>query len=138
MTTRRLLFVLLPLTAIAVAAAPAHALFKQFRTPSSKIGCYYSTGPTFLRCDTAYPTSFTNKKHGREGDYGQAFGMTRRGKANAICAGDTALAPDSAAIPYGTSRRFGPYKCTSRQSGLTCTNAAHHGWTLSRQRQKLF
>jgi hypothetical protein len=121
-----------------VAAPAASAVYQPFRTPSGNIGCYYSTGPAFLRCDTAYDTSFTGKRSCPNGDYGRAFGMSPRGHARALCVGDTALNRQAPAIAYGHSKRFGPYSCTSRTSGLTCHNRAGHGWTLSRQRQRLF
>jgi len=124
--------------ASALASPPARsALYRAFRTPSGLIGCYYATAPTFLRCDTQYETRFSGKRR-CEGDYGQAFGMTARGRAGALCVGDTALDARSPVLAYGRTKRYGPYTCTSRTSGLTCTNRGRHGWTLSKQRQRLF
>ena len=49
------MLVLVAATAAALVAAgsavPAGTDFAAFRTPSGNIGCIYSTGPTYLRCD---------------------------------------------------------------------------------------
>ncbi|MHB8490963.1 MAG: hypothetical protein ACYDA6_01950 [Solirubrobacteraceae bacterium] len=39
-----------------VAVGAATPIAQPFRTPSGQMGCYYTTGPTFLRCDTTYRT----------------------------------------------------------------------------------
>lgn len=40
-------------------------------------------------------------------------------------------------LPYRTQKVAGPFACTSRIDGVTCRNAAGHGWSLSRESQKL-
>ena len=119
-------------------AASAPAATVSFRTPSKLVYCAYTTGPTFLRCDTRYRTRFSGTKECREGDFGQGFGMTRTGRGRALCISDSVFDERARVLRYGTSRRFGPFKCTSRTTGLTCRNARGHGWTLSRQRQRVF
>ena len=126
------------LAACAVVLPASAAGTASFRTPSGLIYCAYASGPTFLRCDTLYRTRFSGRKRCRVGDYGQAFGMTPRGRARALCASDSTYNPRARVIRYGTVRRFGPYKCRSRRSGLTCKNERGHGWKLSRRHQKLF
>ncbi len=135
----------LALAAPLAGAAPAGAhsartsTYQAFRTPSGQIGCYYATGPTVLRCDTAYRTRFTGRRRCVQGEYGSGFSMSPRGPARPICRSDTAVDPSAPALAYGRTRRFGGvYSCTSRQSGLTCRNAVGAGWFLSRQRQTLF
>ena len=124
--------------------APADTIhpgnFYAFKTPSGKIGCAYTHGPTTLRCDTRYPTRFSRSGHHcQEGDYGQSFEMSPAGRARAICAGDTVLSASGAkTIPYGHSWTIGPYNCASKTTGLTCTNGGGHGWRLSLQQQLLF
>ena len=138
---RPLLATLAALAALACLGGPASAakvpLAIPFRTPSGQIGCFYTTGPTFLRCDVRYRTRFTGRRCA-EGEYGPAFGMTPAGRAHALCVSDSAIEPRAPVLGYGKTRRFGPYSCTSRRSGLTCTNRTGHGWTLSRSAQKLF
>jgi hypothetical protein len=113
--------------------------FYFFEMPSKRIGCALSTDPTTLRCDTAFPTRFSQSGHTcQEGDYGQAFELRESGPAEAICAGDTVLSStDAHTIPYGKTWLVGPFACTSRTSGLTCRKGGH-GLALSLQAQKLY
>ena len=47
--------------------------------------------------------------------------------------------PSSPVLAYGKSRRFGRFTCTSRTTGLTCRDRrSGHGFTVSRERQRLF
>ncbi len=119
------------------AASASRIIAKPFRTPSGHIGCFYTTEPTFLRCDVTYHTRFTGRRCA-EGVYGPAFGMTPTGRAHALCVSDSAIEPKAPVLAYGTKKRYGPYVCTSRRTGLTCRNGRGHGWMLSRQRQLLF
>ena len=111
-----------------------------FKTPSGRIGCAVSRGPTTLRCDTAFPTRFSHSGHRcADGDYGQAFELLPHGAAKAICAGDTVLsATNEHTIPYGGTWLLGPYTCISRTSGLSCRNGDGHGLALSLQEQKVY
>jgi uncharacterized protein DUF6636 len=111
-----------------------------FETPSGKVGCGVFLDPTSLRCDTMYETSFSRSGHTcTEGDYGHAFQVFPTGNGKAICAGDTvASATDSHTIPYGKTWLLGPFSCTARQSGLTCSNGQGHGFALSVESQRLF
>lgn len=111
-----------------------------FETPSGRIGCAASTHPTSLRCDTAFPTSFSKSdRHCEFGDYGQAFVIKPNGGADAICAGDTVLsASDARTIEYGQTWLLGPYRCASRKSGLRCENREGHGVELSLESQRVF
>lgn len=141
-----------PITACAAAALAALAMvafagppaasastFTFFRTPSNLIGCVYQTGPAYLRCDVMYPTRFDGTKEcGEVGDAGRSFAMRRRGSVRLLCASDTSFDPSARVLPYGTTRRFGPFRCTLSTAGLRCTNRAGHGWFLSRGSQRLF
>ena len=110
------------------ASATADAATKQFRTPSRNIGCLYSTsgGPgAFLRCDVL-----------SEGDNG---GFKLRRRARRIHITDTVYDNRSPVLQYGKRKRYGPFTCASRRSGLTCKRrSTGHGFKLSRQRQRLF
>ena len=114
--------------------------FFAFETPSGRIGCAATTSPTTLRCDTAFPTSFSRSGRSCEfGDFGQAFLLRRSGAGKPICAGDTVLsASESRTIGYGETWLLGPYTCTSRKSGLSCRNDEGHGIALSVQSQRVF
>ena len=110
-------------------AAAASGATRSFRTPSDVTHCLYSTsgGPgPFLRCDV-------------RGTGDTAFVLKRRGRGRRIRATDTVRDPEARILRYGSARNFGPFRCRSRRSGLTCrTRANGHGFRLSRQRQQVF
>ena len=116
----------------------AAAAITNFRTPSGLVYCASMTGPTFLRCDTQYRTRFSGTRSCVEGDYGEAFGMAKRGRAHPLCISDSVFDRRAKVLRYGTTRHFGPFTCTSRRTGLTCTNRSGHGWALSRENQRVF
>jgi hypothetical protein len=136
-----ILFVLLALATAAVASAGSarDAKFVAFKTPSGNIGCIYSSGPDYLRCDIRSglrPKPPQPQSCGE--DYGDSVSMNRAGRPRLECHGDTALDPRARTVAYGTSIVAGPFRCTSRMTGLTCQNASRHGWFLSRESYRLF
>ncbi len=68
------------------------------------------------------------------------FTLDGRHKARRIKVTDTAADPNSAGVlRYGSSRRFGPFRCRSRRSALTCkSRSSGHGFKLSRETQRVF
>jgi hypothetical protein len=119
-------------TAFGLLAATAHASVHvtQFQTRSHKILCGYVRGggePTEIRCDLL----FLNDR--------AAF-LTTSGKATIDHVTDAIADPRKAKVlPYGQSRTFGPFRCTSRTTGLTCTDVHnHHGFEVSRERRRTF
>jgi hypothetical protein len=129
------------LAAIGAAAPAAGASIVYFQTPSKNIGCAYlpaiSSGdvPT-LRCEIRSGLRPLPARRGRcrEGVWGQAVAMTRRGRAGGICISDTVREPSAPVLGYGRTRRVGGFTCMSREGGLSCTNLSDHGWFLSRER----
>jgi hypothetical protein len=140
----RRLPILLLLLALAVAASASSGSargtkFVAFKTPSGNIGCIYSSGPDYLRCDIRSglrPKPPQPQSCGE--DYGDSVSMNRAGRARLVCHGDTALDPGARSVAYGTSIVVGPFRCTSRTTGLTCQNPSRHGWFLSRESYRLF
>lgn len=122
--------------ALPTAGAGAAASIQTFRTPSGHIGCAYDT--TMLRCDVDDVAHKPTRPKACELDYGSAFGLTRTGRARRLCVGDTAMDPKAKVLNYGKTKHYGPFTCTSRTTGLRCTTAAGHGFTLSRDTQRLF
>ena len=128
---------------IGVAALPAAPLkFVAFRTPSGNIGCAYahfSGEAPYLRCDIRSGLK-PRPRPSRpcDGEYGDSLSMAGTGRAHPICHGDTTFDPAARVVRYGTSIRLAPFACTSRVTGLTCTNASGHGWFLSRESYRLF
>jgi hypothetical protein len=134
------------LGAVVTCTSPAAAAgFVFFQTPSKNIGCAYLPaisrgGVPTLRCEIRSGLK-PLPRHPHpcgEGVFGQAVTMTRRGRAQAICISDTIRTPSARVLGYGHSIRVGGFTCASRRTGLRCTNAAGHGWFLSRQHSLLF
>jgi hypothetical protein len=120
----------LTVTAMLVCAAPAVAKDRLFRSPSGNVPCAYfsSGGPgPFIRCDVLSLND-------------TGFVLSRHGRAKRRHVTDTVNDPSKAkTLRYGHSRRFGRYTCKSYRSGLKCVNRRnHHGFKLSRKKQKLF
>lgn len=127
---------------LAASAAPALAEEAYFKTPSGNIHCMYDDyeGTAYVRCDISNYTPTMGKPPADcDLDWGGAFAIgasDRRGSV--ICHGDTVISPEARALAYGKSFRRGGINCLSEQNGLTCENAAGHGFFLSRARQRVF
>jgi hypothetical protein len=144
-----LLAVALAVLAVATSAAAAPlspvraSAYVNFRTPSGNIGCGDSTFANetpSLRCEVAShlkPLPQQTEKC-REGIWGRAVSMSPRGRATPHCISDTVLEPTAPVLAYGRTWRRGSFTCRSEETGLTCRNAAGHGWRLSRARSTLF
>ncbi len=142
---RRVIACLAALAAAGVPAAAASgrgAVVVQFRLPSGNIGCAYVKDPgraASLRCDIATglkpaPPIPASCKY----DFGSAVAMGVFGRPRVICVSDTALNLAAPVLAYGETWQRGGFRCVSRSTGLTCTNASRHGFFLSRQRSRLF
>ena len=116
-------------------AVPAGTDFAAFRTPSGNIGCIYATDPTYLRCDirSRLKPKPPRPKGCYDLEWGDSLSLSRTGRAQIVCHGDTAILPGSKILGYGKTWKRGPFACTSRVVGLTCTNAAGRGFFLSRE-----
>lgn len=121
-------------TAIAVPEATPAALV-HFTTPSRNIGCIGNT--TRLRCDIVRTSVKPPPKPLTcDFDWGNAFELLPRFAAHRLCVSDSAMGARRV-LGYGKSIRIGPFVCTSRRSGLTCTSRTRHGFFLSRARINL-
>ena len=126
----------------ALLATPALADdFIYFHAPSGNIHCALMSGDyAGVRCDMQTLTpSFRNRPTDCDLDWGDAFEvgpLDRQGQV--ICHGDTVINPQSMELGYGASASLGDFICTSEKSGMTCTNANGHGFSLAKARQKLF
>ena len=136
---RTLVASLVAMCALMVSATGATAL-TSFATPSRNIGCIGDR--TEVRCDIRTTSATGPKKPTRcHFDWGDAFAVGRTGRGHAVCHSDTALPVPGRRIrivKYGTSIRLGTITCASRRSGLTCRNAARHGFFLSRAKIGVF
>lgn len=128
----------LALLLAAFATAPAlGSSYKGFVSPTRNIGCVMDS--VAVRCDIrdhSWPTP--PKPKSCELDYGGGLVVGRKGKAQFVCAGDTALEAGPV-LAYGSSQRFGRFRCSSEESGMRCVNTRNgHGFVLSKQRAKRF
>jgi hypothetical protein len=68
-------------------------------------------------------------------DVGFTLDRRHRGKRVHV----TDALPEGRVLPYGNTRRLGPFRCRSRRSGLTCrSKVSGHGFELSREQQRVF
>ena len=131
------------------AVAPAAAGVSYFETPAKNIVCaYYSAGPSpgTLECGVAsglHPPA-PRPQSPCPKDVDIAFSRLRLGAVGrpyGFCSGDAgvlALAARANVLAYGKTWQKGPFRCSSAFTGLTCKNAAGHGWFLSRQAWRSF
>ena len=121
--------ILIVLAAALAAPTNAHAAYRDFRSPSGKIGCaFYSDAetPRFVRCDWA-------------GANDRGLTLTETGKGKRAKVTDTVMNPDAKVLAYGRTTKFGSLRCTSRKSGITCrSKRSGHGFTVSVESQRVF
>ncbi len=109
-----------------------------FKSPSSNIHCQYFDGE--LRCDIVQISSAPpSRPRDCELDWGRAFAVAADSRLGVrLCHGDTAVDDSLPTLRYGSTWRHGGFTCASEQSGVTCSNALGHGFSLSRNAQRLF
>jgi hypothetical protein len=121
--------VLIALVAVLAFPAAAGATYRDFRSPSGKLGCaFYSDAetPAFVRCDW----------RGAD-DRGVQLGESGRARVRHVT--DTVLNPDAPVLRYGHRTRFHKLRCRSRRSGITCRSLrSGHGFKVSVEKRTLF
>ena len=133
-----------PVHRVQQAAAPGT---KGFRSPSDNIHCMIddygvadrSYAP-FLRCDImSIEGPVPPKPSSCDTDWGKAYAVTPDGATGTlICAGDTIRNERWPVLPYGSVWQQDGFTCRSETTGVTCANAAMHGFTLSRRARTVF
>lgn len=128
--------------ALAVLAAPVQADdYFGFQSPTGNIHCamYTFDGTAEARCDLReYTPSYTRRPAGCDLDWGMAFAVGASGKGVLACVGDTVRDPGNPVLPYGEAVSLGGISCVSAKTGMTCTNAEGHGFSVAKAKQKLF
>jgi hypothetical protein len=72
-------------------------------------------------------------------DYGQGLEVNGPSHGRFTCAGDTALNPHAAPLPYGEASTVGDFTCISETNGMTCKNdSTRHGFFISVQGYSAF
>ena len=109
--------------------ASAQAAYRDFRSPSGKIGCaFYSDAevPPMVRCDW-------------QGADDEAIVLRESGRARIRHVTDTVMNPDAKRLRYGRSTTFGRLKCISRRRGITCRSlVGGRGFRVSVAKRELF
>jgi hypothetical protein len=123
-------------------AGPARADdYVTFQSPSGNIHCaiYQWEDSAEARCDLMelVPSDLPQPED-CELDWGQAFAVAKMGRAGLACVGDTVTDPENDVLIYGEAVSLGGLSCVSAKTGMTCTNAEGHGFTVSKSKQELF
>jgi hypothetical protein len=117
-------------------AAPQKSYFT-FKTPGGVVQCgVFVAGKyseSLLRCDirTGLKPAVKRPK-GCHFDYGSTLELRAKGRAFPGCVSD-AIGRIQQTVGYGKTYKKGPFTCTSTRAGLTCRNAAKHGFFLSKK-----
>jgi hypothetical protein len=131
-----------------VGGSTGAATYGTFKTPSGNIVCGHSIAPpgTSIECGIKSglkpPPARIKCTAGDPND--KRVSLRATGRAVPVrCAGDPGpLLPNIAAkarvLAYGKTWRSGGISCTSRVTGLTCTNRSGHGFFLSRAHWRSF
>jgi hypothetical protein len=117
-----------------------------FVSPTGNILCiieHYVEGSdegTWVRCDMRELTtqSYQTAPAECDLDWGTVFAVFDEGEGRLYCHGDTNLGPNEPVLPYGEAVSLNGISCVSARTGVTCTNAEGHGFTLSKARQRIF
>ena len=119
----------------------ARARFVEFQSPSGNIHCNIvkSSGGNSARCDIdEHSFDPPPKPSTCHFDWGPFVKVRKR--AYWACVSDPATgSPDVPVLRYGHSRKVGHVRCTSRRTGMTCTNLkTRHGFRLARAAATFF
>jgi hypothetical protein len=124
------------------AAAPALAdEYLSFQSPTGNIHCaiYTFNRDAEARCDLRELTpSYTTRPAGCDLDWGSAFIVGASGKGLLACVGDTVQDPRNPVLPYGEAVSLGGISCVSAKTGMTCTNAEGHGFSVAKAQQRVY
>jgi hypothetical protein len=130
-------------------ARPAQADDATFKSPTGNINCLYLDvkGEEEMRCDISqFTPSFKTAPKGTSNEMIictpallHGYSVTpNAATGRAFCPTDAVIDPGSSVLPYGASITRGGMTCVSETSGMTCKNAAGHGFSISRAQQKVF
>ena len=130
-------------TASSSKAQTSKDTYIDFRMPSNNVFCAYisSTSPryTYLRCDImSHLKPMPSSAGCVEGSRGVSVSMNVYGRATYPCSSDTVYNTNARKLAYGKTWSKGGFTCTSRMTGLKCTNKSGHGFFLSKQRTYRF
>ena len=122
--------ILLIAVAVLLAPATAEATYRDFRSPSGKVGCAFFSDvevPPMVRCDW-------------RGADDEAIVLRETGRARIRHVTDTVMNPKAKRLRYGRSTSFGRLKCIARRTtGITCRSLeSGRGFRVSVRKRELF
>ncbi|MGL4238515.1 DUF6636 domain-containing protein [Tabrizicola sp.] len=112
-----------------------------FQSPTGNIHCsiYTWDNNAEARCDLQELTpSYTKRPAGCDLDWGSSFAVGAEGRGVLACVGDTVVDRRNPVLPYGEAVSLGGLSCVSAKTGITCTNAAGHGFSVAKAKQRLY
>ena len=125
-----------------VVAGPALAdQYIGFQSPTGNIQCgiYSGSGGTSVLGSRPVATqTYRKAPAGCEFDWGNSFEVQATGKGYLACVSDSMADPSNQVLRYGQAVSLGGISCVSAKTGMTCTNAAGHGFSVAKAKQKLF
>jgi len=108
-----------------------------FKMPSNNIYCELEDAA--LRCDLRDISIRPQRPRDCDLEWGDAFVIEQNGRSGyRLCHGDTIANDELPTLSYGSVWTRRSFSCESQQTGLTCMNAAGHGFSLSRNSQNVF
>lgn len=122
-------------------AGAAQADIIEFRSPTGNINCIMYSDPSgaTARCDLRELTpSYSKRPAGCDFDWGHSFAVDNTGKGYLACVSDAVGGPGAAVLRYGQAVSLGGISCVSAETGMTCTNAKGHGFSVAKAKQKIF
>ncbi|MGZ4333020.1 MAG: DUF6636 domain-containing protein [Gaiellaceae bacterium] len=136
--------------ALAAASGATAARLPGVKTPSRNIRCFYvPIKPTThgnLLCDihqASYLHAMQSSCMARTGLDQHGFTLPWNRRGSIVCTGGILYdigrdTPTLTVLAYGHTWRSHGFTCTSRVTGLTCTNRSGHGLFLSRESYRLW
>lgn len=112
-----------------------------FQTPSKNINCTYyeyDGEPATLACEVrGYTGTSPARPKDCDLDWNALPSIRERGKAELFaCVGDTRWWPEAPVLKYGSTWKYGPFRCSVAPSGVTCTNRSNRGFVVRRSSVK--
>jgi hypothetical protein len=108
-----------------------------FKTPSYSIYCVLED--SWLRCDMKQISGpLPARPRDCSFQWGDAFVIEPSGLGYRLCHGDTVANDALPTLSYGMTWERGGLTCKLDKTVLTCMNGAKHGFSLSKDSQKIF
>jgi hypothetical protein len=82
--------------------------------------------------------TFTYRPAGCDYDWGRSFGVDARGMGYLACVSDSVTDRQNPVLGYGQAVSLGGISCVSAKTGMTCTNAEGHGFSVAKAKQRLY